>query len=155
MAAEPGRLELFCLLRREFDDALLQEMAGADGGMWQERYLRSLAEILRTGTVPSPLPPADPVEICHIVGCHTLELSTPLSPEERRRAIMRLFGAWILLNVYARPERYDNGQTEAGDELALQHLTQTSVALGPEFVRAAIRFVSWAQSAAAAAHGPI
>ena len=36
VAADPGRLELFWLLRREFDDEMLQEMAAADGGMGQE-----------------------------------------------------------------------------------------------------------------------
>ena len=36
VAADPGRLELFWLMRQELDDEMLQEMAAADGGMGQE-----------------------------------------------------------------------------------------------------------------------
>ena len=152
VAADPGRLELLWLLRGEFDDAMLEEMAASDGGMGKEEYLRRLSEILRTGEVPRPV---GDVDICHILRWGTLDLSTPLSPEQRRHEITRLFGSWILLNAYADPERCQSGQTERGDELALQNLTEISVALGPKFVRAAIRFVLWAQSEGAAAHDPI
>lgn len=149
VAADPGRLELFWLLRREFDNELLQEMAAADGGMGQEQYLKGLREILRTGNV---LCPGGDFEICNLLRWETLDLSVPLTTEKRRHEVTRLFGAWILLNAYAHPERCQNGQIEAGDELALQNLCETSVALGPEFVRAAIHFVLWAQSAGATAN---
>ena len=151
VAADPGRLELLWFLRGEFDDAMLEEMAASDGGMGKEEYLRGLSEILRTGKVPCP---TGEVEICHILRWGTLDLSTPLSPEQRRHEVTHLFGSWILLNAYADPERYQNGQTERGDELALQNLTEISVALGPKFVRAAICFVMWAQSKGAVTHDP-
>jgi hypothetical protein len=152
VAADPARLELFWLLRQEFDDEMLQEMAGADGGMRQEDYYKGLAEILRTGNVPCPV---GDFEICNLLRWGTLDLSVPLTTEKRRHEVIRLFGSWILLNAYAHPERCQNGQIETGDELALQNLCEISVALGPKFVRAAIRFVSWAQSAGAVAHDPI
>jgi hypothetical protein len=152
VAADPGRLELFWLLRRELDDEMLQEMAAADGGMGQEDYYKGLREILRTGNVPCP---DGDFEICTLLRWGTLDLSMPLTTEKRRHEVTRLFGSWILLNAYAHPERRQNGQIEMGDELALQNLCEISVALGPEFVRAATRFVSWAQSAGAAAHDPI
>ena len=151
VAADRDRLELLWLLRGEFDDAMLEEMAASDGGMGKEEYLRGLSEILRTGKVPCPV---SEVEICHILRWGTLDLSTPLSLEQRRQEVTRLFGSWILLNAYADPERYQDDQTERGDELALQNLTEISVALGVKFVRAAIRFVLWAQSKGAAAHDP-
>jgi hypothetical protein len=151
VAADPGRLELLWLLRGEFDDAMIEEMAASDGGMGKEEYLKGLSEILRTGKVPCPV---SELEICNILRWGTLDLSTPLSPEQHRHEITRLFGSWILLNAYADPERDQNDQTERGDELALQNLTEISVALGPKFVRAAIRFVLWAQSKGAAGHDP-
>jgi hypothetical protein len=59
---------------------------------------------------------------------------------------MRLFASWVMLNAYAWPEREGQGITEQGDERRLLVLIQSSLALGPAFVRAAVRFVSWAQS---------
>jgi len=152
VAADPGRLELFWLLRGEFDDAMLEETAASDGGMGKEEYYKWLNEIFRTGDVPGPV---GDFEICNTLRWGTLDLSVPLTAENRRHEVTRLFGSWIRLNAYAHPERRQNGQTETGDELALQNLTEISVALGPEFVRAAIRFVLWAQSAGGAAHDPI
>jgi hypothetical protein len=152
VAADPSRLELYWLLRREFDDEMLQEMAAADGGMGQEEYYKGLREILRTGNVPCRV---GDFEICNILRWGTLDLSVPLTPVRRRHEVSRLLGSWILLNAYAQPERCQNSQIETGDELALQNLCEISVALGPEFVRAAIRLVLWAQSAGAAAQDPI
>jgi len=149
VAADPGRLELFWLLRREVNDEMLQQMAAADGGMGQEDYYKELREILRTGRV---LCSGDTFEVCNILRWGTLDLSVPLTSETRCHEVTRLFGSWILLNAYAQPERFQNGQIESGDELALQNLCEISVALGPEFVRAAIPLVFWAQTAGAAAH---
>jgi len=59
------------------------------------------------------------------------------------------------VSAYADTRRNETGYTEDGDEIILQLLTASSVALGPEFVRASIRFIGWAQSAGAAAHTPL
>ncbi|MCX6926077.1 MAG: hypothetical protein NT154_23145 [Verrucomicrobia bacterium] len=152
VAADPGRLRLFWLLRRECDDAMLQEMAAADGGMGQAEYHKWLNEIFRTGDVPGP---AGDFEICNILRWGKLDLSVPLTADDRRYEITRLFGSWILLNAYAHPQHCENDQTETGDELALQNLTEICVALGADFVREAIRFVLWAHSAGAAGHDPV
>jgi len=149
LAADPGRLGLFWLLRRELDDALVEEMAASDGGMYKEEYHEALVEILRTGKVPIVVQPA---EICNLLMWEVVQLDTPLSAEQRRNQVMRLFASWLLINAYTRPERARDGSIEQGDELALHNLTEISVALGPEFVRASIGFVAWAQSAGAAAH---
>jgi hypothetical protein len=152
LAADPGRLELFWLLRRELNEEMLQEMAAGHGGMDQAVYYAGLRDILRTGNVDCV---GSDFEICNILRWGMVDLSVPLTPEQRRRQVTRLFGSWILLNAYAHPERSHNGQIEAGDEVALQNLCEISVALGPEFVRAAIPFVMWVQSAGAVAHDPI
>ena len=151
---DQGRLELLRLLRPEMDDAMLRDLAGADGGMNAAEHYAVLAQILQTGEVPSPLPPIDPIENCRIAGYQEVELGAPLSTENRRRQVIRLFACWILINVYADPNRYENGQTEEGDETTLQRLTEASIALGPEFVRAAILLVVWARFAGVTAHDP-
>ena len=151
VAADPGRLELLWLLRKELDEASLEEIAGCEG-VWIYAYQKALAEILRTGKVPCPLLPAGN---CSFLMGETLELCAPLSLEQRRHEVMRLFASWILVNAYTRPERERDGYIEQGDELALQNLTEISVALGPEFVRAAIRLILWAQSEGAATHDPV
>jgi hypothetical protein len=154
VAADPGRLELLWLLRRDLDDALVEEMAASDGGMCKEEYREALAEILRTGAVPPPLLLAS-AEICNLLMWGAVQLDTPFTLEQRRDQVMCLFASWILINAYTRPERARDGSIEQGDELALQNLTELSMELGPEFVRASIRFVLWAQSEGAAAHDPM
>ncbi len=151
MAADPGRLGLFWLLRSEWDDALLETMAAYDGGMAMKSNRRALVEILRTGHVPCPLPP-DPGEICNLMRWESLDPAAPLAPEQRRRQLMRLFSTWILLNAYARPKEERMGYDDEGDALALLNLAQGAMALGPDHVRASIRFVQWAQAAGPAAH---
>jgi hypothetical protein len=154
VASDPGRLTLLWLLRKELDDTLLQTMAAYDGGMCKEEYHKALVEILRTGQVPCPLSAA-PGEICNLLTCGTFDPATPLTPEQRRPEVMRLFAMWILLNAYARPTTDRMGYDENGDELALLNLAQSSLALGPDYVRASLRFVRWAQSAGPAAHHPV
>jgi hypothetical protein len=154
MAADPGRLELLWLLRGELDDAVLESMATYDGGMAQQANHQALSEILRTGEVPSPLPP-DPGEICNLMRWETFDPAKPLAPQKRRHQIMRLFSTWILLNAYTRPKTDRMGYDEDGDEIALLNLAQISLALGPDYIRASLRFVRWAQSAGPAAHDPV
>jgi hypothetical protein len=137
------------------DDLMLRELAGADGGMNQAEHYAVLAQILRTGEVPSPLPSIDPIEVCRIAGYQEVELGTRLSAENRRRQVLRLFACWILIHVYADPARYENGQTEEGDEITLQRMTEASIALGPEFVRPTILLVVWARFAGVTAHDPL
>ena len=102
--------------------------------------LDGLAEILRTGRVPRPLG-LWPGGLCEF-----LTLTVDLQAQERPDRLMRLFASWVMLNAYAWPEREGQGIIEQGDERRLLVLIQSSLALGPAFVRAAVRFVSWAQS---------
>ena len=154
VAADPGRLELLWLLRGELDDALVEEMAASDGGMCKTENNEALVEILRTGEVPSPLAP-DPGEICGLLRWERCEPIAPLTPTQRRHEVMRLFAMWILLNAHAGQNTDRMGYDEDGVELTLVNLTAISVALGPEFVRAAIRFVLWAKCKRAATHDPM
>jgi hypothetical protein len=154
VAADPGRLTLLWLLRQEMNDTLLETMAGCDGGMCKEGYRQALVEILRTGEVPCPLSGV-PGEICNLLRWETFDPATPLPPEQRRHEVMRLFATWILINAYTRPQKDRMGYDEDGDELALLNLTQISLALGPDYVRASLRFAQWAQSVDPAAHHPV
>lgn len=104
-----------------------------------------LVEILRTGVVPRPLG-LWPGSLCEFLTLSVHEPNMTPSPEERRDQIIHLFASWVMLNAYARTERGQDGLTEEGDERRLLALTTNSLALGPDFVRAAAQFVSWAQS---------
>jgi hypothetical protein len=138
--ADRDRLELLWLVRSEMNDALLEEMSLAEGGPDHALNLEGLAEILRTGRVPRPLG-LWPGGLCEF-----LTLTVDLQAQERPDRLMRLFAGWVMLNAYAWPEREGQGITEQGDERRLLVLIQSSTALGPAFVRASLRFVSWAQS---------
>ena len=143
--ADPDRLELLWLIRNEMDDALIETMSRGEGGPDHDMNREGLVEILRTGVVPRPLG-LWPGSLCEFLTLSVHEPNMTPSPEERRDQIIRLFASWVMLNAYARPERTQHGFTEEGDERRLLALTTNSLALGPDFVRAAARFVSWAQS---------
>jgi len=137
--ADPDRLELLWLIRNEMDDELLNTMSRAEGGPDHALNLEALAEILRTGQVPRPL------GVWPGMLCEFLTLTVDLQVQERSDQIACLFASWVMLNAYAWPERRGHGITDHGDKRRLLVLIQNSLALGPAFVRAAVRFVSWAQ----------
>jgi hypothetical protein len=119
---------------------LLEEMSQAEGGPDHALNLEGLAEILATGRVPRPLG-LWPGGLCEF-----LTLTVDLPAQEHPGQVIRLFASWVMLNAYAWPEREGHGITEQGDERRLLVLIQSSLALGPAFVRAAVRFVAWAQA---------
>jgi hypothetical protein len=138
---DPAANVLLDLLRKQVDDAMLQEIAEADYGMEADGNLEALRCIRDRGEVPAPMQ-WEPKEVLELI-----RWSEPDDPNWQPGATgvrghwMRAFACAALLRGAAEPAN-DGYLVNSENDTVAQLLASASV-LGPDVQMATARFLAW------------
>jgi hypothetical protein len=136
----PSNTALFDWLKPHIDDSMLQEIAGADYGLYKEEYFQALVPIRDDPKIPIPLewPPIEVLETVHWYEVDSPSWNSSLNSEQGHW--IRLFSCAILLKAGDAPEARD--YTEEENSILIQ-LVDSALWLGNEATHNALRLLCW------------